>query len=99
LSKNPFFITETGDIAACYYADFITWGREALRLSPSHEWVKKPDNFVYNPIVINGTEYTMGMGGLHSVEKSVSYYSDDNHILKDVDVESYYPRIILNLKL
>lgn len=98
LEKNPFFITYSGKPVACYYADFIDWSdnKDSLRLNPEGEWVRKPKDWKYNPITINGTEYTMGVGGLHSVEKSVSYYSNEEFTLKDVDVESYYPRIILN---
>lgn len=43
--------------------------------------------------------YRMGIGGLHSSEKSVSYRSNDKYQLVDVDVDSFYPRIILNLGL
>jgi len=99
LANNPFFIKDNGKPAACYYADFIDWGDKSLRLSPDGEWVRKPKDWVYKPIIINGTQYTMGIGGLHSVEKSISYYSNEEYTLKDVDVESYYPRTILNLKL
>ena len=50
-------------------------------------------------INIGNSIYQMGMGGLHSTEKSVSHYADENYRLFDVDVESYYPRIILNQNL
>lgn len=43
--------------------------------------------------------YRMGIGGLHSSEKCATHYSDENGKLSDDDVESYYPRIILNQKL
>src|SRR5690606_22672336 len=45
---------------------------------------------------INGTVYTMGIGGLHSTESSIAHHTDQNYILIDKDVESFYPRIILN---
>lgn len=50
-------------------------------------------------ITIGTSVYRMGIGGLHSTEKSVSYKADEWHSLIDRDVVSYYPRIILNLKL
>ena len=37
----------------------------------------------------------MGIGGLHSCEKSQSVYAGNTHILADFDVASYYPSIIL----
>lgn len=47
-------------------------------------------------IPIGGSAYRMGIGGLHSSEKQVSHVSDDNTILIDRDVASYYPNLILN---
>lgn len=46
-------------------------------------------------IVIGGNVYKMGIGGLHSQEKSVSYCEDAEAGLFDNDVTGYYP----NLKL
>lgn len=43
--------------------------------------------------------YRMGIGGLHSSESCVAYISDDVFEVSDDDVESYYPRIILNEQL
>lgn len=40
--------------------------------------------------------YRMGIGGLHSSEQNVSHYADDEHVIVDRDVTSYYPAIILN---
>lgn len=47
-------------------------------------------------IVINNTTYKLGIGGLHSCEKGMRHFADDNTILVDRDVTSYYPIIILN---
>ncbi|UUV44538.1 DNA polymerase [Rhodobacter phage RcMotherGoose] len=47
-------------------------------------------------IKIGDTTYKMGMGGLHSQEKSVCHIATPDVIISDHDVESYYPRIILN---
>ena len=38
----------------------------------------------------------MGIGGLHSTEQSVHYIANEDFILVDRDVTSYYPTIILN---
>lgn len=43
--------------------------------------------------------YRMGIGGLHSSEKTLAHHADDEHILVDRDVASYYPAIILNCGL
>lgn len=41
----------------------------------------------------------MGIGGLHSCEKSQYVVADENTVLRDCDVSSYYPSIILQQKL
>jgi hypothetical protein len=43
--------------------------------------------------------YKMGRGGLHSKEKSVSYKATADWSIVDDDVESYYPRLILNSRM
>lgn len=47
-------------------------------------------------IKIGRATYTMGIGGLHSTEKSVCHRAVGGFKMCDVDVESFYPRIILN---
>lgn len=47
-------------------------------------------------ITIGGNAYKMGMGGLHSQEKSIAHKADAETDLVDRDVASFYPRIILN---
>jgi DNA polymerase elongation subunit (family B) len=46
-------------------------------------------------IEIGGSKYQMGIGGLHSCEKKRHIICDGNHVLRDADVASYYPSIIL----
>ena len=50
-------------------------------------------------IAIGGSTYQMGIGGLHSCEKSRSITPGPDQFLADFDVASYYPSIILKLKL
>lgn len=50
-------------------------------------------------VKIGDSLYTMGMGGLHSNEKTKAHRASDTEELHDDDVESYYPRIILNQRL
>lgn len=45
---------------------------------------------------INGSIYRMGIGGLHSSEKSSCHVATDLIGYHDLDVTSYYPRTILN---
>lgn len=48
---------------------------------------------------MNGSVYRIGIGGLHSSEQTTAHVTDDEFILFDKDVVSYYPFIILNLEL
>jgi hypothetical protein len=52
----------------------------------------EPQEWLKEKVVINGVDYTIGFGGLHSNEKSVSYVGD----LCDIDVTGYYPSLIIN---
>ena len=61
--------------------------------------VKMPKELEEIKVVIGSSTYTMGVGGLHSTEKSAFHTADENFSLYDWDVDSYYPQIILNLGL
>lgn len=51
-------------------------------------------------IKLGDSTYKLGVGGLHSTEKSIAHLiADDSEIMEDADVASYYPRIILNQRL
>lgn len=47
-------------------------------------------------ILIGNGVYRLGIGGLHSSESKAVHYADDETLLIDRDVASYYPQIILN---
>lgn len=57
--------------------------------------VVAPDEVAEQKVTLGRSTYKMGLGGLHSTEKSVTYYSDEKYVLKDRDVTSYYPMSIL----
>lgn len=46
-------------------------------------------------IRIGNSSYQMGSGGLHSTESETTHYADDDHVISDHDVASYYPSLIL----
>lgn len=48
---------------------------------------------------IGTSVYNLTIGGLHSKDKNIAHKSDENTLLIDRDVASFYPRIILNLGL
>jgi hypothetical protein len=47
-------------------------------------------------ISIGSSVYRLGIGGLHSSEKCIAHRADADTALRDVDVASYYPSLILN---
>lgn len=59
--------------------------------------VEMPKEIDKLDIQINGTTYKLGIGGLHSQESEVSHYRDEDTLIKDIDVTSYYPNLILNM--
>lgn len=61
--------------------------------------VLMPDVLKKAKIKIGQSIYRMGIGGLHSSEKSVAHLADESTRLVDRDVRGYYPQIILNLGL
>jgi hypothetical protein len=61
--------------------------------------VKMPDWLAEKRIRIGETGYQMGIGGLHSCEKRQTIVAEPDEILADFDVASYYPSIILKLRL
>lgn len=66
---------------------------------PESGKVDMPKSLSNAQIRIGEGVYRMGIGGLHSSEKSVAHVADDNFLLIDRDVASYYPAIILNTGL
>jgi hypothetical protein len=50
-------------------------------------------------VSIGNSVYRLGIGGLHSSETRVVHIADEDHVLLDRDVASYYPNIILRCGL
>lgn len=61
--------------------------------------VKMPDELAKAQIKIGDTEYSLGIGGLHSCEKSQAVVCKDDELLMEQDVAGYYPSIILQQNL
>lgn len=58
-----------------------------------------PEEIKALKIEFGGRTFQMGIGGLHSVDECAAYYADEDFVLMDRDVTSYYPSIILNQEL
>jgi len=50
-------------------------------------------------ISMGDSNYTFGIGGLHSTENQVAHHADDENELSEDDAKSYYPSIIIRLGL
>lgn len=61
--------------------------------------VVNPDWLAERTLQIGQSTYQVGIGGLHSTEKNRCLWSDDDYVLIDFDVGSYYPNTILNAGL
>ncbi len=73
--------------------------REVVFEIDENGYAKIPKEVENTNIRIGTTDYQIGNGGLHSKESCVSYYTTDTHRLVDVDVESYYPNLMINMGL
>lgn len=62
-------------------------------------YVTMPEDIANLSIQLGQCTYRMGIGGLHSSEKSVWYKADDDTLLIDRDVASFYPAIKLTRNL
>ncbi len=81
-------------------ADFVVTNKlQAYQMGLDPEGIRTgvviPDALANRRITIGSSTYKLGIGGLHSQESCVCYHSDDDYELWDVDVISYYPRLIL----
>lgn len=57
--------------------------------------VKENDFSFKESIQFGNCSFEIGVGGLHSVDEAGSFFTDDNYIIQDADVASFYPNIIL----
>ena len=58
-----------------------------------------PDWLKNTVIRLGEAQFQVGLGGLHSMEKSITVVSDRSSVMRNADVASFYPRIIINSKL
>jgi hypothetical protein len=93
--KVPYYLNFQSDLLK-YALNVVANAKFVVDNSGS---VAMPQEIKELPINMNGSIYRMGIGGLHSSEQTAAHVADDEFILLDKDVTSYYPFIILNLEL
>lgn len=91
----PAFLHNAGPIVQ----EVMRQVRESDFLVEPSGYVKMPEQLAKAKIQIGQSVYRMGIGGLHSSEQSVEHYADDQWLLLDRDVASYYPAIIITTAL
>lgn len=87
---SPFYITATGTATVAHDNHLVDWGSDSVRLDVHGNWVKRPADWKHEPVTIGGTQYALGIGGLHSMESNMVH----RHPLRDIDVKGYYPALI-----
>lgn len=55
--------------------------------------------FVGLECVVDGLKFKFGLGGIHASVDAQSIYSDDEYIIRDVDVKSFYPDITIKNRI
>lgn len=108
LTKLEYFAPELGPTYTFKYKNprIINFKSEQLKtiyMRVRAEWFTLAENGSVNmpkwladtKIKIGKGEYQMGVGGLHSCEKSQYFEIDEDHCIGDWDVASMYPNIIL----
>ena len=87
--------------------DFLSFqypeAKAAFELIKEEIFTLGPSGNVVMPPRLEGLEiplgksiYRLGIGGLHSSEKREAHFSDEANVIRDYDVASYYPNLILN---
>lgn len=62
--------------------------------------LKIDNKFEFSKLVrVGGTVYDLGVGGIHSQDKAEKFVADPAYAIRDADVASYYPNIMLVNKL
>ena len=89
----PFTVGPTG------YTEFNFKLVESDRIKSGKNKGKMPEKKSKLKFEMGSAKYTVGIGGIHSNEKSARHVSNDKVIIRDYDVAAYYPRIILNNNL
>jgi len=85
-----------GDCIASYIS-FETPVLKELYDRISSTYVYDYNKYRYSEnIYFANCKFSLGIGGLHSEDKAGIFLSDDNYLIQDMDVSSYYPNIIIN---
>jgi len=80
--------------------EFQTDTLKNLKQEIENTIVRKENNYRFKKSIrFGGKEYEVGVGGLHSVDDARLFKSTENIHVRDLDVASFYPHIIINNNL
>lgn len=86
-----------------YKSELMNWALDVIKstrfIVSEQGNVGMPEELKNLDLKIGDATYRMGIGGLHSSEKMEGHVADNNYVIVDRDVTSYYPYIIMNLGL
>ena len=77
---------------------FIKFNNPILKdlLNEMKQQVVSPDRKGYNKhFLMDNLEYSVGVGGIHSVNKPSIFIAKEDEVISDVDVASLYPSLII----
>ena len=77
---------------------FIKYDTPVLQdlLKEMKQQIVSPDRKGYNKhFLMDDVEYSVGVGGIHSVNKPSIYIANNQEVISDVDVASLYPSLII----
>jgi hypothetical protein len=80
------------------YIKFNTLYLQNLLKDLKKSKINQNDSFE-KKVKINGRIYTLAKGGLHADHSNEIFKADDDYIIEDDDVSSYYPAIVVNNQL
>lgn len=92
--SSPFYVTPKGGVAPAYDNHLVDWGDKAVRLDVHGQWVTRPEGWKHETVPFGTGVYALGIGGLHSTESKIARYADAAYSLTDIDVISYYPKLL-----
>jgi len=93
--RFPMFLKNAGPVVQ----GVIDMVRAADFVVDDGGYVKMPEQLAKAVIRIGQGQYRMGIGGLHSSEQRQAIVADDDTLILDRDVASYYPAIIIGTGL
>jgi hypothetical protein len=87
-----------------FQTPLLNWVLDIIRdavftINPKDGSVVMPTVLADLVIKMGESKYKIGIGGLHSQEKSIAHVTDDEFLVIDTDATSYYPFTILNAGL